>query len=68
MLNPTQINWQKVDNLLPIIIQNAATCEVLMLGYMNQEALEKTLAEKRVTFFHVPKTVYGQKVKLLDIF
>ncbi|EJS88691.1 hypothetical protein AAUPMC_12676 [Pasteurella multocida subsp. multocida str. Anand1_cattle] len=39
-----------------------------MLGYMNQEALEKTLAEKRVTFFHVPKTVYGQKVKLLDIF
>ncbi|MGC6405548.1 bifunctional phosphoribosyl-AMP cyclohydrolase/phosphoribosyl-ATP diphosphatase HisIE [Bisgaard Taxon 45] len=51
MLNPTHINWQKVDNLLPVIIQNAATCEVLMLGYMNQEALEKTLAEKRVTFF-----------------
>ncbi|HDX1192719.1 TPA: bifunctional phosphoribosyl-AMP cyclohydrolase/phosphoribosyl-ATP diphosphatase HisIE [Pasteurella multocida] len=51
MLNPTKINWQKVDNLLPVIIQNAATCEVLMLGYMNQEALEKTLAEKRVTFF-----------------
>ncbi len=34
-----------------MIIQNATTCEVLMLGYMNQEALEKTLAEKRVTFF-----------------
>ncbi|WP_424409702.1 bifunctional phosphoribosyl-AMP cyclohydrolase/phosphoribosyl-ATP diphosphatase HisIE [Pasteurella sp. PK-2025] len=51
MLNPTQINWQKVDNLLPVIIQNASTCEVLMLGYMNQEALEKTVAEKRVTFF-----------------
>ncbi|MFK3619499.1 bifunctional phosphoribosyl-AMP cyclohydrolase/phosphoribosyl-ATP diphosphatase HisIE [Pasteurella multocida] len=51
MLNPTKINWQKVDNLLPVIIQNVATCEVLMLGYMNQEALEKTLAEKRVTFF-----------------
>lgn len=46
-----KINWQKVDNLLPVIIQNVATCEVLMLGYMNQEALEKTLAEKRVTFF-----------------
>ncbi|SUC11124.1 histidine biosynthesis bifunctional protein HisIE [Pasteurella canis] len=51
MLNREQINWQKVDNLLPVIIQNAATCEVLMLGYMNQEALEKTLTEKRVTFF-----------------
>ncbi|MDO5054915.1 bifunctional phosphoribosyl-AMP cyclohydrolase/phosphoribosyl-ATP diphosphatase HisIE [Pasteurella oralis] len=47
----TQINWQKVDNLLPVIIQNATTCEVLMLGYMNQAALEKTLTEKRVTFF-----------------
>ncbi len=45
------INWQKVNNLLPVIIQHAATCEVLMLGYMNQEALAKTLAEKRVTFF-----------------
>lgn len=51
MIQTTQINWQKVDNLLPVIIQNATTCEVLMLGYMNQEALEKTLAEKRVTFF-----------------
>ncbi|OAQ15671.1 phosphoribosyl-AMP cyclohydrolase [Bibersteinia trehalosi Y31] len=46
-----QINWQKVDNLLPVIVQNAQTCEVLMLGYMNQQALEKTLAEKRVTFY-----------------
>lgn len=46
-----QINWQKVDGLLPVIVQNADTCEVLMLGYMNQEALTKTLAEKKVTFF-----------------
>lgn len=68
MLNPTQINWQKVDNLLPVIIQNAATCEVLMLGYMNQEALEKTLAEKRVTFFRGPKIVCGPKGKARGIF
>ncbi|PVX42873.1 phosphoribosyl-ATP pyrophosphatase /phosphoribosyl-AMP cyclohydrolase [Pasteurella langaaensis DSM 22999] len=47
----TKINWQKVDNLLPVIVQHAQTCEVLMLGYMNPEALEKTLAEKKVTFF-----------------
>lgn len=45
------INWQKVDNLLPVIVQHAQTCEVLMLGYMNQDALEKTLSEKKVTFF-----------------
>ncbi|MFZ7275265.1 bifunctional phosphoribosyl-AMP cyclohydrolase/phosphoribosyl-ATP diphosphatase HisIE [Avibacterium avium] len=46
-----QINWQKVGGLLPVIVQNANTCEVLMLGYMNEEALEKTLAERRVTFY-----------------
>ncbi|TDQ59542.1 phosphoribosyl-ATP pyrophosphatase /phosphoribosyl-AMP cyclohydrolase [Mesocricetibacter intestinalis] len=49
MLN--KINWQKVNNLLPVIVQHVQTCEVLMLGYMNSEALEKTLAEKRVTFY-----------------
>ena len=46
-----KINWQKVDQLLPVIVQNIHTAEVLMLGYMNQEALAKTLDEKRVTFF-----------------
>ncbi|MFQ1013907.1 bifunctional phosphoribosyl-AMP cyclohydrolase/phosphoribosyl-ATP diphosphatase HisIE [Avibacterium paragallinarum] len=46
-----KINWQKVGSLLPVIVQNATTCEVLMLGYMNAEALEKTLAERRVTFY-----------------
>ncbi|MBE2893470.1 bifunctional phosphoribosyl-AMP cyclohydrolase/phosphoribosyl-ATP diphosphatase HisIE [Spirabiliibacterium falconis] len=46
-----EINWQKVDGLLPVIVQSAVTSEVLMLGYMNPEALEKTLAEKKVTFF-----------------
>ena len=51
MFNITQINWQKINNLLPVIVQHATTCEVLMLGYMNPEALEKTLAEKKVTFF-----------------
>ena len=51
MFNIMQINWQKINNLLPVIVQHATTCEVLMLGYMNPEALEKTLAEKKVTFF-----------------
>lgn len=46
-----KVNWQKINNLLPVIVQHATTCEVLMLGHMNPEALEKTLAEKKVTFF-----------------
>ena len=39
------------DGLLPVIIQDADSLKVLMLGYMNQEAFEKTQAEGRVTFY-----------------
>jgi len=39
------------DGLLPAIIQDALTLKVLMLGYMNQEALEKTKSSGKVTFF-----------------
>ncbi|PSL47573.1 phosphoribosyl-ATP pyrophosphatase /phosphoribosyl-AMP cyclohydrolase [Chitinophaga niastensis] len=47
-----QIDFQKSpDGLVPAIIQDAVTKKVLMLGYMNREALEKTMAESKVTFF-----------------
>lgn len=46
-----KINWEKVNNLIPAIIQNCLTGEVLMLGYMNQEALEKTLTTNKVWFY-----------------
>lgn len=39
------------DGLVPVIIQNNATLQVLMLGYMNEAALEMTNKEGRVTFF-----------------
>jgi len=39
------------DGLIPVVIQDSSTNHVLMLGYMNKEAFEKTKAEKRVTFF-----------------
>ena len=39
------------DGLLPVIIQDSKTLKVLMLGYMNEEAFEKTSVEGRVTFF-----------------
>jgi phosphoribosyl-AMP cyclohydrolase / phosphoribosyl-ATP pyrophosphohydrolase len=45
------LDWAKGDGLLPAIVQDAATGQVLMLGFMNREALEVTLASKRVTFF-----------------
>ena len=39
------------DGLVPAIIQDATSKNVLMLGYMNQEAFEKTQETKKVTFF-----------------
>ncbi len=39
------------DGLLPVIVQDAVTLKVLMLGYMNREAYDKTIAEGRVTFY-----------------
>ncbi len=43
--------WDKQDGLLPAVVQDAETYRVLMLGYMNREALAKTLATGLVTFF-----------------
>ncbi|MEH3114658.1 bifunctional phosphoribosyl-AMP cyclohydrolase/phosphoribosyl-ATP diphosphatase HisIE [Pedobacter terrae] len=45
------LDWDKTAGLLPVIIQDYKTLEVLMLGYMNAVALEKTQAEGKVTFF-----------------
>lgn len=47
----TNIDFDKTGGLVPVIIQDAQTLEVLMLGYMNQEAWDKTQAEGKVTFF-----------------
>jgi len=50
-IEPQQPDWDKTDGLLPAIVQDAASGRVLMLGYMDREALEKTRASGRVTFF-----------------
>ena len=45
------IDFGKADGLVPVIVQDHQTLEVLMLGYMNEEAWQKTQQEKKVTFF-----------------
>lgn len=45
------IDFNKDNGLVPVVIQDNRTLQVLMLGYMNEEAFEKTKKEKRVTFF-----------------
>ena len=47
---------KNTDNLIPAIIQDNETKNVLMLGYMDQEAIDKTLETKKVTFFSRSKT------------
>jgi phosphoribosyl-AMP cyclohydrolase len=45
------IDFDKMQGLLPAVVQDAANGEVLMLGFMNREAFEQTLREGYVTFF-----------------
>lgn len=46
-----ELDFNKADGLIPAIIQDSYTSKVLMLGFMNQEAYEKTVATRKVTFY-----------------
>ena len=47
----SSLDWVKTDGMMPVVVQHRVSGEVLMHGYMNQEALDKTLQEGNVTFF-----------------
>ncbi len=47
----SKIDWQKVDNLLPVIVQDIDTKDVLMMAYMDQEALKLSLETKNAHYF-----------------
>jgi phosphoribosyl-AMP cyclohydrolase / phosphoribosyl-ATP pyrophosphohydrolase len=51
MKDINRIDFKKLGGLVPCVVQDAETAKVLMLGFMNQEALAKTLKEKKVTFY-----------------
>lgn len=68
------IDFEKCGGLVPAIIQDAKTSQVLMLGYMNQEALEKTQSTGLVTFFSRSRQALwtkgetsGNHLRLVDI-
>jgi phosphoribosyl-ATP pyrophosphohydrolase/phosphoribosyl-AMP cyclohydrolase len=50
MIDPETLDWDKADGLIPAIVQDAATGEVRMLGYMDRAALDATLRDGFVTF------------------
>lgn len=65
-----KINWQKVNGLIPVIIQDAKSCEVLMLGFMDEKALEKSLESKSRIFSRTKNRLWikgGKKWKFLNI-
>ncbi len=46
-----ELSWQKMKGLIPAVVQDNQSKEILMLGYMTKEALAKTLETRKVTFF-----------------
>ena len=46
-----ELDFDKMNGLVPAIIQDNETCKVLMLGFMNKEAYDKTVETGKVTFF-----------------
>lgn len=56
-----KINWKKINNLVPAIIQDNKTSQVLMLGYMNKQALEMTFESGYVTFYSRTKKKIWKK-------
>lgn len=56
-----KIDWQKVDGLIPAIVQDDSSLDVLMLAYMNAESLHKTFEDKKITFFSRTKQKLWQK-------
>jgi phosphoribosyl-ATP pyrophosphohydrolase/phosphoribosyl-AMP cyclohydrolase len=56
-----RIDWNKGDGLVPAIVQHAGSGNVLMLGYMNREALAATLARGRIVFYSRSKRRLWQK-------
>lgn len=61
MIDPDTLDWGKTDGLIPAIVQDAASGRVLMLGYMNRDALDASLASGNATFFSRSKQRLWEK-------
>ena len=74
MIDIDTLDFDKGDGLIPAIIQDADTYQVLMLGYMSRPALEQTLEEETVTFYSRSKErlwtkgeTSGNTLELVDL-
>ena len=55
------LDFSKGNGLMPVLVQDSDTSAVLMLGYMNKESVERTIQEKKVTFWSRSKERLWQK-------
>lgn len=69
------LDWSKMDGLVPAVVQDGATLQLLMLGYMNEEALRQTLESGLATFYSRSKgrlwtkgETSGNHLKVLGVF
>ncbi|MDA2921827.1 bifunctional phosphoribosyl-AMP cyclohydrolase/phosphoribosyl-ATP diphosphatase HisIE [Patescibacteria group bacterium AH-259-L07] len=60
-LDIEQLDFEKLDGIIPAIVQDAETKAVLMLGFMDKEALNKTIKNKKVTFWSRTKQKLWEK-------
>lgn len=51
MIDPSTLDFDKSGGLIPVVVQDAATLQVLTLAYMDRAALDETIASKEATFF-----------------
>lgn len=70
-----KINFEKIGGLIPTIIQDNSTSEVYMLGYMNEQSLQKTITDGFVTFWSRSRNTFwtkgelsGNKLRVIGIF
>jgi phosphoribosyl-ATP pyrophosphohydrolase/phosphoribosyl-AMP cyclohydrolase len=74
MIEASAVDWSKGGGLVPAVVQDASTRQVLMLGYMNLEALERTLETRKVHFYSRSRKALwkkgetsGNTFKLVDL-
>ena len=61
MIDSDSLAWNRMDGLIPAVVQDAASGEVRMLGYMDRAALDATIATRLVTFFSRSRAKLWQK-------
>lgn len=74
MIDANNLNFEKLEGIIPAVITDKSTGQVLMLGFMNKEAYQKTLETKKVTFYSRSKgrlwtkgETSGNYLELVDI-